>query len=77
MVRPLICSALFLFACGTPTAKEVNGPKSPTDPVYEKCVTECTQANQMRAVDPASIVNDCQKSCKAKGETLKAGPTAP
>ncbi len=43
----------------------------------DACVTECTRANQMRAVDPASIVSDCRKSCADKATPLDTGTAKP
>jgi len=77
MVRTLLLSAVFMSACGTPTAQEVTNAPPPDNAPYEKCVTDCTHANQMRAVDAASILADCRKSCTTKGKTLPQGKTTP
>ncbi len=77
MVRTLLLSAIFMSACGTPTAQEVNSAPTVDKAVPGDCVTACTRANQMRAVDAASILNDCRKSCADKGKTLREGAATP
>lgn len=54
-----------------PKADEPDEPEVPEVPALEltadKCVDDCVQRNQMRAVGPEQIAADCRRQCEADG----------
>ena len=61
----------------TPVPGEEKASTGTEDLALESCMTECEQANQMRAVAAEVISADCMASCTGTPPTLGTEPFPP